>query len=158
MLIFDGAKISKLRTLFDFPLSGICSPHSSGTMGSTELYGRALRKAHFLFEEDYYPLNHGSFGSYPKSVSDRMHQLEAQAESHPDTYIRYEFPELLEKSRKVVAKLLNAKPSTIVFVPNATTAGNTILRALAWEHGDVILTCETSIAIIQPSTYKTTSC
>ena len=77
-----------------------------------------------------------------------MRALSAQCESHPDTYVRYEFPPLLEASRKVVAELLNVEPSTIVFVPNATMAWNTILRSFTWEQGDVILTCDTSTVVI----------
>ena len=93
-----------------------------------------------MFDKDYVPLNHGSFGAYPKVVQDKIAALAVQSEARPDTYIRYEFPPLLEKSRQQVAGLMNVDPSTIVFVPNASTAGNTVLRSLAWGKGDVILT------------------
>ena len=113
-------------------------------MASSLMYGRALRKEHFLFEDDYVPLNHGSFGAFPRPVGDKMSELAARCEAKPDTYIRYEFPVLLEESRSAVAELLHAEPSTLVFVPNASTALNTVLRSLAWEGGDVILTCDIS--------------
>ena len=97
-----------------------------------------------MFDKDYVPLNHGSFGAFPTPVRDRMRELSAQCEAKPDTYIRYDLPAMLEDSRKVAADLLNANPSDIVFVPNATTAGNVILRALDWQKGDVILTLDIS--------------
>ena len=93
-------------------------------------------------------ISHGSFGGFPRCISNKMKELSAQCESHPDTYVRYEFPPLLEESRKVVSGLLKAEPSTIVFVPNATIALNTILRSFSWEQGDVILTCDTSTVAI----------
>lgn len=114
-------------------------------------FGRPLREEHFLFDKDYVPLNHGSFGTFPKSVADRLTELAAQNEARPDTYIRYEFPSLLEESRQMIAKILNTEPSTIVFLPNSTTAVNTVLRSLVWEKGDVILTCSLSNAIGCPS-------
>lgn len=47
-------------------------------------------------------------------------------------FIRYTYPELLDQSREAVAKLVNAPTPTVVFVPNATTGVNTVLRNLVW--------------------------
>lgn len=51
----------------------------------------------------------------------------------PDPFIRYEYPKLLDQSREALAKQLNAPVGTIVFVPNATTAINVVLRNLVWD-------------------------
>ncbi len=51
----------------------------------------------------------------------------------PDSYLRYEYPILLDECRAAMAKLVNAPPETIVFVPNATTGVNTVLQNLTWE-------------------------
>jgi hercynylcysteine S-oxide lyase len=50
----------------------------------------------------------------------------------PDPFIRYEYPKLLDESRASLAKLLFTPVDTIVFVPNATTGINTVLRNLVW--------------------------
>lgn len=53
-------------------------------------------------------------------------------ESAPDQYIRYTYPQLLDESREAVAKVLNAPVDTVVYVPNATTGVNVVLRNLVW--------------------------
>jgi selenocysteine lyase/cysteine desulfurase len=54
-------------------------------------------------------------------------------------FIRYDYPKLLDESRKAVAKLLNAPIEGTVFVPNASTGTNTVLRNLVYQPGDVII-------------------
>ncbi|RDA93688.1 hypothetical protein CP533_4872 [Ophiocordyceps camponoti-saundersi (nom. inval.)] len=89
-------------------------------------------KNQFLFDPEWHNLNHGSYGATPLPI--RTHQLnyQTQSESAPDRYTRYHFPSLLDASREAVAKHLNAPPESIVFVTNATTAVNIILRNLIW--------------------------
>ena len=111
-------------------------------MSPSNLLGRPLRK-HFQFREDYVPLNHGSFGTYPIVVKSKLCEYIEEAEQDPDGFLRYTFPERLEKSRQEAAVLLKTDPGSLVFVPNATTAANTVLRALEWKEGDVILFYET---------------
>ena len=62
-----------------------------------------------------------------------------QTESRPDAAIRYVNPELLDKSRAAVAEYLHVPTDTCVFVPNATTGVNTVLRSLVFKPGDVII-------------------
>lgn len=54
-------------------------------------------------------------------------------------FIRYIYPKMLDESRKAVAELLNAPVEGVVFVPNATTGINTVLRNLVFSPGDVII-------------------
>jgi len=49
------------------------------------------------------------------------------------------FLPLLEEARATVAPLLRVPTNEVVFVPNATTAVNTVLRNLVFEEGDVIV-------------------
>ena len=111
-------------------------------MPTQALLGHSLRK-HFHFQDDYVPLNHGSFGTYPLEVKSKLFEYLEASEQDPDRFLRYTFPERLEESRQATAALLKADPTSIVFVPNATTGFNTVLRALEWEEGDVILSYET---------------
>ena len=101
-------------------------------------FGRPMR-AHFLYDDSYTPLNHGSFGTYPVSVRTRLRQVQDLCEARPDQFFRYQFPKLLEDSRRAVATLLNVDGDECVFVPNASTAVNTVLRSLVFERGDVIV-------------------
>ncbi|RFU29866.1 hypothetical protein B7463_g6462, partial [Scytalidium lignicola] len=93
-------------------------------------FGKEMKK-HFLFDPKWKNLNHGM---NPLSLS--SHSTSAkhfiQCESTPDAFIRYTYPELLDQSREAVAKFLNVPTSTVVFVSNATTGVNTVLRNLVW--------------------------
>ncbi|EOD49103.1 putative aminotransferase family protein [Neofusicoccum parvum UCRNP2] len=101
-------------------------------------FGRKLRKD-FLFDDDYININHGSFGTYPKSVQKSFRHWQDCAEARPDQFIRYDYPVELRKSRALMADYLNVPFETVVFVPNATTGVNTVLRNLEYEDGDVIV-------------------
>ena len=102
-------------------------------------FGRAMRDAHFSFDEAYTPLNHGSFGALPIAIRDHQRKIQELMEAKPDTFIRYTIPQLLDESRAAVGPLLGVSMDEVVFVPNATTAINTVLRNLVYEKGDVIL-------------------
>ncbi|ORY59643.1 pyridoxal phosphate-dependent transferase [Pseudomassariella vexata] len=86
----------------------------------------------FLFDLSYRNLNHGSYGTYPREIQKKLRHYQDLAESKPDSFIRYKYPLLLDSSRAAAANLLNAPLDTIVFVPNATMAVNTVLRNLQW--------------------------
>jgi selenocysteine lyase/cysteine desulfurase len=53
-------------------------------------------------------------------------------EATPDSYIRYDYPTILDECRAAIAKLVNAPTDTIVFVANATTGVNTVLQNIIW--------------------------
>ena len=105
-------------------------------------FGKAFRNKYFSYKEDLVPLNNGSFGAFPLVVKEKLINLIHQCEDDVDKYIRYDFPRELEESRKIVAELINVDSSTVVFVPNVTTAINAVLRTLIWNPGDVIITLD----------------
>lgn len=81
------------------------------------------------------------------------------AEARPDGFIRYDYPALLDQSRAAVAKVLNAPTETCTFLSNATTGINTVLRALEYKQGDVIIyfsaiygACEHTVTFITETT------
>lgn len=102
-------------------------------------FGRSMREAHFNFASSYTPLNHGSFGASPSRVTGYQTFLRGQTEKEPDTFIRFTYPTLLRESRGTIAPLLGVETDEVVFVPNALTAINTVLRNLTYQNGDVIL-------------------
>ena len=110
--------------------------------------GRAMR-SQFFFPPEYTPLNHGSFGTYPKPVKEALNHYQILAENRPDTFIRSTYPALLNESRSQVAALLRVPVEEVVLVQNVTIGINTVLRALVWEPGDVILYFETVYGAIE---------
>ncbi|MCJ1378626.1 hypothetical protein MMC17_001725 [Xylographa soralifera] len=100
-------------------------------------FGHSMRE-HFLFGSSI-NLNHGSFGAFPKEVRSALNEYQNLLESQPDIFLRYTYPPLQEKARAATASLLNVSVEEVVFVPNATTGINTVLRGMTFEEGDLIV-------------------
>ncbi|KAL1965525.1 hypothetical protein VTN77DRAFT_5608 [Rasamsonia byssochlamydoides] len=113
------------------------SSSESSTLQLTP-FGAPMLK-HFLFAEGYRNFNHGSYGTYPRSVQHSLRQFQDAAEAHPDMFLRRDRPILLDEARSAVGKLLNAPTHECVFVRNATTGVNTVLRNLVFSEGDAIV-------------------
>ncbi|KAG5914246.1 hypothetical protein E4U42_000586, partial [Claviceps africana] len=94
-------------------------------------FGRAWRKE-FMFDPAWRNLNHGSFGTYPVHIRNKLRAYQDQAEARPDQFVRYEQSRLLDRSRAAAARLVGAPVDTVVFVGNATEGVNTVLRNLTW--------------------------
>ncbi|KAJ5088936.1 Pyridoxal phosphate-dependent transferase major region subdomain 1 [Penicillium argentinense] len=94
-------------------------------------FGHEMRR-HFSFAPGYTNLNHGSFGASPKAIRDKAEQLREECETTPCPFIKYRFPELLDESRVAASEFLGVPLSSVVFVANATTGVNTVLRNMIW--------------------------
>lgn len=108
-------------------------------MLSIDQFGTQMRRKHFLFADGYQPLNHGSLGTFPKSVLEYQRKLQSESEARPDTFIRYAYLDLLSASRSAIAPLMGADPHEVVIVPNTTTGVNTILRNLEFKENETIV-------------------
>ncbi len=75
-------------------------------------------------------LNHGSHGACPNLVLDKQQQLRARLESNPVSFFRDEYEALLDQARDRLGQFLGAAAQDLVFVPNATTGVNTVLKSL----------------------------
>ncbi|TQV94179.1 hypothetical protein V2A60_002765 [Cordyceps javanica] len=103
-------------------------------------FGGEVKKL-FPFAQDWVNLNHGSYGTMPLEIRDKFRAYQDLSEAEPDKFIRYDLGLLIDESREAVAKIVNAPTDTVVFVPNATEAVNTVFRNIKWaEDGkDVII-------------------
>jgi len=84
-------------------------------------------------------LNHGSFGSCPRPVLEFQQALRDRMERQPVQFLVRDLEAMLEEARLALARFVGAHPDNLVFVPNATTGVNTILRSLTFESGDELL-------------------
>jgi len=84
-------------------------------------------------------LNHGSFGACPKPVLKCQRALRQRMEVEPVRFFVHELEELLDEARRTLAQFVGADPAGLVFVTNATTATNTVLRSLNFKPGDELL-------------------
>lgn len=139
-----------------------CKTSFSVAMASDQVaqtpFGHSMR-AHFQFDPSYLPLNHGSFGTYPRSVRECLRRYQDLSESRPDAFFRYNLPKYIDSARSAVARFLGVDAGECVLVPNATTGINTVLRSLVFEKGDVIVyfstiygACEKTVEYLKEST------
>lgn len=85
-------------------------------------------------------LNHGSFGACPKQVLEFQQRLRSQIEHEPLRFFGREWEPLLDDARSKLAAFVGADVQDLVFVPNATTGVNSVLRSLTFSPEDEILT------------------
>jgi len=84
-------------------------------------------------------LNHGSFGACPRAVLEAQSRLQAELEREPVQFMARRLPSYLDDARESLASFVGAAASDLVFVPNATTGVNAVLRSLTFEPGDELL-------------------
>jgi isopenicillin-N epimerase len=84
-------------------------------------------------------LNHGSYGACPRAVMSWQSELRAQLEADPVHFFRRRYETLLDDARIVLAAFVGAHPEDLVFVPNATTGINSVLRSLELRSGDELV-------------------
>ncbi|MBW4608871.1 MAG: aminotransferase class V-fold PLP-dependent enzyme [Hassallia sp. WJT32-NPBG1] len=85
-------------------------------------------------------LNHGSFGACPRTVLEAQQRLREQLEHEPLRFFGREWEALLDEARKKLAEFVGGDAEDLVFVPNATTGVNSVLRSLVFHPEDEILT------------------
>jgi isopenicillin-N epimerase len=96
---------------------------------------------HFLLDPAVVFLNHGSFGACPRPVLEVYQEWQREAERQPVAFFR-RADALLAEARRTVGDYLHADPDDLLFVPNATTGLNTVIRSLPLRAGDEILTTD----------------
>jgi isopenicillin-N epimerase len=84
-------------------------------------------------------LNHGSFGSCPHAVLAQQRRFQRRLEREPIDFLVRELEPLLDDARASLAGFVGCDAEDLVFVPNATTGVNTILRSLTFRKGDELL-------------------
>lgn len=85
-------------------------------------------------------LNHGSYGACPLPVRRAQQRFREQLERQPLRFFMREFEALLDASRRSLAAFVGTQADELVFVPNATTGVNAVLRSLSFNSGDELLT------------------
>lgn len=98
-------------------------------------------REHFLIDPEIIFLNHGSYGACPRPVFETYQRWQAELERQPVAFFR-RVHDLLAEARAVVAEYVQADPSALVFVTNATTGLNSVIRSLPLGPGDEILTTD----------------
>lgn len=98
--------------------------------------------SHWDLDPDVVFLNHGSFGACPREVLRHQQALRAQLERQPVHFMTRVAMPLLEGAVAACAQFVGCNADDLCFVLNATTGVNTVLRAIALEPGDEVLTTQ----------------
>ncbi|MBD2338542.1 aminotransferase class V-fold PLP-dependent enzyme [Calothrix sp. FACHB-156] len=85
-------------------------------------------------------LNHGSYGACPKAVLSVQQKLRSQLEQEPINFFGRAWEPLIDNARSKLAEFVGADSEDVVFVNNATTGVNAVLRSLTFTAEDEILT------------------
>jgi isopenicillin-N epimerase len=112
-------------------------------------FGHALRHA-WPLEEDVIYLNHGTVGVTPRRVLAAQQAVRDEIERHPSRYLLRELTSIvvggprrdkprMRQAADIVADFLGARGDDLVFVDNATTGANAVLRSFPLAPGDEIL-------------------
>ena len=84
-------------------------------------------------------LNHGSFGSCPRTVLEFQQDIRERLERQPVRFLVRELEPLWDAARADLAQFVGADSDDLVFVANATAGINTVLRSLRFNPGDELL-------------------
>lgn len=111
-------------------------------------FGREMR-AHWAFDPDVTYLNHGTVGVVPTRVLAAQQAIRDEIERQPSAFLLREVSGLVGMPREAptrmrqaaaeVARFIGARAPDVVFVDNATTGANAVLRSFPISSGDEIL-------------------
>ncbi len=99
---------------------------------------RALKDL-FALEGDMVYLNHGAFGATPRRVSAAADHWRRQMERQPMRFMLRELPPALRAAADRLAARLGAQGEDLVFLENATSGVNAVLRSMALAPGDQVV-------------------
>ncbi|HXR86852.1 MAG TPA: aminotransferase class V-fold PLP-dependent enzyme, partial [Stellaceae bacterium] len=125
-------------------------------MNVSSSWGVAARAAWRLDPAVAY-LNHGGFGVTPEAVFTEQDRWRTRIERNPTQFLTYEVEEALRAATAQVAKAIGAAAEDVVFVENATTGLNAVLRALDFEPGEELLITSLSYPAIRKAAYYAAS-
>lgn len=115
--------------------------------------GAAIRHE-WQLDPDFLTVNHGSFGATPRRVLAAQQEWQCRMEAQPTRFFVNELPAALREAAASLAGFINARPNDVVFVENATSGCNAVLRSLELRPGDEIVVLDHGYgAVIKAARY-----
>ncbi|HEX4265957.1 MAG TPA: aminotransferase class V-fold PLP-dependent enzyme [Verrucomicrobiae bacterium] len=100
----------------------------------------AANPRHWLLDPKIVFLNHGAFGACPRRVLEFQSEWRARMERQPLQFLVRDAEPALDAARESLAQFIGTDADDLVFVPNATSGVNSVLRSLTFQRGDELLT------------------
>jgi isopenicillin-N epimerase len=126
-------------------------------------FGHAFRDR-WCLDPDLLYLNHGTVGAVPRAVLDAQQRLRETIEREPARFLLRDLADTRQRpmtrvphmraAAADVAAFVGARPDDLVFVDNATTGVNAVLRSLTFAPGDeIVLTDHSYGAVAKTAAY-----
>lgn len=96
-------------------------------------FGHSLLSKTFVLYDGLVNLNHGSFGTVPRTVISAQAEVMMKQESCPELWFREWFQPEIVKSRQEISSLINADVQDVVLVENASYAINSIVGSFLFK-------------------------
>ena len=93
----------------------------------------------FMLDPSYLHINHGGCGATPRYIIEKQKHLVNQMEQLPDRWFKKIAPTKIRAAASDLASFIGAEPNEVVFVVNATTGINSVIRSLDLQQGDSVL-------------------
>jgi isopenicillin-N epimerase len=94
----------------------------------------------FLLDPEVTYFNHGGYGACPVEVFEEYQRLQLELEREPTELLGRRFQGLMRDARAALASFVGARTDDLVFMPNATSALNAVIRSLRIRPNEEILT------------------
>eukprot|EP01104_Vermistella_antarctica_P004606 TRINITY_DN15028_c0_g1_i1.p1 TRINITY_DN15028_c0_g1~~TRINITY_DN15028_c0_g1_i1.p1 ORF type:complete len:574 (-),score=113.46 TRINITY_DN15028_c0_g1_i1:75-1796(-) len=111
-------------------------------------FGRSFLNL-FGMDLAYTNLNFGSYGSVPRLILEEEQRWQEQVERCPDLWFRYEMYDVVNVARRSLSALIGAHHEDVVFVPNASTGINAVLRSLLGGSNSTVLYISTAYLMVK---------
>ncbi|KAF9108382.1 hypothetical protein BGX29_000635 [Mortierella sp. GBA35] len=128
------------------PSSSLPSPAQPGPFGHKQ-------RKNFFMPEGKTEFNHGSYGTFTRSVQENMMKWHNRAEENPDRWVRLDLRPALTKIRSQLAEFMNCDKDELALVQNTTVGVNTVLRSLEFAPGDRILQLSTGYVSVDKTVH-----
>ena len=102
-------------------------------------FGHPTLKTLFMLDPSYLHINHGGCGATPRYIIEKQKHLVNQMEQLPDRWFKKIAPTKIRAAASDLASFIGAEPNEVVFVVNATTGINSVIRSLDLQQGDSVL-------------------
>ncbi len=99
----------------------------------------ATARREWDLDPDFLTVNHGSYGATPRAVLAAQDAWRRHMEAQPTKFLARDYPKLLREAAAALAGFLGAAPDDLVFVDNATSGCNVVLRSLHLRPGEEIV-------------------
>lgn len=110
-----------------------------GDAPPSSAYGHAAL-SDFYLEPGLTYLNHGAYGALARPVMAAAQDIRVEIEAQPSRFLKQNLPLRLRQAADILGTYIGARGQDIVFLDNATTAINAVLRSLILFPGDEVLT------------------